>query len=272
MKQIEGVNMGKDYFFGKYYKFVLKNGFSFALIDYVANKEKGMQLITKDNSYFIEELDSIKIFDDHIEFNVKLDSFSLVGKIKMKNLHPLKGNAMGPFKIFSMECSHDVYSMYHDLEGELKVNGEEVSLVDGIGYIEGDKGKSFPKKYMWYNSIGKDYGVMLALATIPFGIIKFIGLLCFINIKGKEYRLCTYNFAKVVKRSKDQIIIKKGKYSLTLNLKHGESYNLKAPKNGKMSRMIKENVAINTSFTFNCKDKIILQRNDNYSSLEQMFD
>ena len=57
---------------------------------------------------------------------------------------------MGPFRLISdMECAHGVISMAHRLEGILNVNGECFDFSDGMGYIETDRGHSFPNAYLW---------------------------------------------------------------------------------------------------------------------------
>lgn len=262
----------KHYFFGKYYKFVSNDGYSFALIDSYSDEGKMKQIITKDGGFVIKNINSIEILNDKkIMFDVKQDGLSIKGELNISNTHPLKGSAMGPFKIFSMQCSHDIYSMYHDVNGKIIVNGVEHDFSDSIGYIEGDKGKSFPTNYIWYNSIGKDYGVTVAVAKIPFGFIHFTGLLCFINFRGKLYKMCTYNFAKLKKYNKEDVIIKKGKYKLEIKLNTSGGYELKAPEVGKMNRLIKENVSVPTSFVFKKKNEVILERKDNHSSMEYVY-
>ena len=180
---------------------------------------------------------------------------------------------MGPFRHFPMECVHEIYSMYHKVNGELSLNNDRtLSFTNALGYIEGDSGTNFPKNYIWYNSILEDVNVTLAIATIPlFGFIKFTGLLCFIKGKDFEYRFCTYNNGKIKKKDPSQIIIKKGKYRFILDIPFIGGHNLKAPHKGNMSRYIKENINIHTSYTLLYKDKILLDKDDPLSSLEYMY-
>lgn len=267
----KGKHMKKNYFFGKYYKFISKEGFSFAFIDSYSDEGKAKQVITKEGSFVLKDLDAIKINDHVISFNINEDNLKIFGVITMGQFSPLKSNAMGPFRLFSMQCAHDVYSMHHMLKGMIVVNGKNYDFNDGYGYIEGDKGTSFPEKYIWYNSVGKDYSLMLAIATIPFGLINFTGLLCFIHFEGKEYRMSTYNGAKIISYDKKMVKIKKGKYQLEIHLNDKEGFELKAPDKGKMSRLIKENIAVETSFKLMKKNEVILERKDKYSSMEYMY-
>ena len=263
--------MSKNYFFGKYYKFISSDGFLFAIIDSYSDDGKEKQIITPDGGYSVKNPDSIRIDGKRVDINISQEGLEMRGTIIMGEFSPLKSNAMGPFKLFSMECAHDIYSMRHSLSGEITVNGRNYSFENGFGYIEGDKGKSFPENYFWYNSVGEDYSVTVAVATIPLGFIKFTGLLTFIHYRGKEYRLCTYNFARAEKLSEKGVTIKKGKYKLTVSI-HGRigGHNLKAPKNGKMGRLIKENIAVKSSFTFTFENNVILEKEDDISSVEYM--
>ncbi len=261
----------KNRFSGKYYKFVSKDKFIFAIIDSLSNEGLIKQIITKDGSFQIADYNSIIIENDTVSINIEQENLIMKGILKMSDFHPLKHKAMGPFSIFSMECSHEIYSMYHRIDGKIHYNGNEHVFHEGFGYIEGDAGVNFPEKYIWYNSVGEDYGVTLAIATIPFGFIKFTGLLGFISYDNKEYDLCTYTGAKIVLNNPNKIQIKKKDYKLTITLNEHGGHLLKAPVAGNMDRLIKENVAVETEFCLSKNDKIILQRHDENSSLEYMY-
>lgn len=259
----------KRFFFGKYYKCIANDGFSFALIDSESNDGKEKQFITKDGSYQIKDVTQIDVKETEIVFNVKQEDLTVEGKVSFSNMHPLHKEVMGPFALFKMECSHEVYSMYHNVEGELSINGKAHKFI--YGYIEGDRGVNFPTEYIWYNSVGKDYGVTLAIATIPFGPIKFTGVLGFVSYEGKEYYLCTYTGVKREKVDPKEIIIRKGSKKLRILIEEQGGHLLKAPENGSMSRYIKENIATPTRVIFTEKDRIILDREDKLSSLEYMY-
>lgn len=265
--------MKKNYFFGKYYKFISLDGFSFAVIISTANEGDKIQLITQKKSYQVDDTNSIKVNGNEITFNVNQEDLIIKGSITLGELHPLKRRVMGPFSFIPfMQCRHNIYSMFHDLSGSISINNESHSFNNGYGYIEGDEGRSFPSRYIWYNSVKKDHGVTMAIATIPFGLIKFIGILCFIKSKDKEYYLSTYNLVKAKKISEEEIILKKRDYEFILKITPKEGHKLKAPVLGNMDRYIKENLVISTSYIFKKKDKIILKDKDELSSLEYMFD
>ena len=265
--------MRNNKFFGKYYKFISDDGYTFALIASAANEGDMLQLVTPTGGYFIDKTDSFKIQDNIIDIDIHQDDVSLKGTLTLGEFHPLSKKVMGPFHYFPMECRHEIYSMYHTVNGSLMLNGNrELKFTDALGYIEGDSGTNFPKKYIWYNSVTDNATVTLAIATIPLlGFIKFTGLLCFIKGKGFEYRFCTYNRGKIKSRSPKEIVIKKGKYEFTLSISHIGGHDLKAPVKGNMIRYIKENINVSTSYKLTYKGKTILEQEDELSSLEYMY-
>ena len=264
--------MKKNRFFGKYYKFISDDRFCFAVIKSHANEGDMLQVITPSKASFITDPSSMKIEGNIITFDINQEDISIKGTITLGELHPLKKKVMGPFTYLPMECRHEIYSMRHELKGMLLINGKEVSFNKGRGYIEGDSGTNFPKKYVWYNSVTENQTVTFAIASIPlFGFIHFTGILCFIKTKDKEYRFCTYNGAKLKKISEEEIIIKKGKYSFVLNIKNEGGHLLKAPVKGDMVRYIKENLNVPTSFKLLKKDETLIEANDPISSLEYMW-
>lgn len=264
--------MKKNRFFGKCYKFINKDLFSFAIITSTANEGDMLQVITADKSYCIGDPKSVEVVDNTIAFNVEQDDLVLHGKITLGELHPLKKKVMGPFAYLPMECRHEIYSMHHSLSGKISINGKDITFDDGVGYVEGDSGINFPKKYVWYNSITKDATTTFALASIPFlGFINFIGILCFIKTKDKEYRFCTYNGAKLKMINEKEIVISKGKYSFMLFMNDTKGHLLKAPVKGNMDRYIKENLNIATSHKLTYKNQNLLEVCDSISSLEYMW-
>ena len=264
--------MKKNRFFGKYYKFINKDLFSFAIIISTANEGDMVQVITPDKSYFINDPKSVEVMDNTITFNIKQNDLALNGKIVLGEFHPLKKKVMGPFTYLPMECRHEIYSTHHSLNGKISINGKDIAFDNGIGYIEGDSGTNFPKRYVWYNSVTSEATATFALASIPlFGFIHFTGILCFIKTKEKEYYLSTYNGAKLRKISEEEIIISKGKYSFVLKMNNKEGHLLKAPVKGNMDRYIKENLNTLTTYTLLKKDETLIQAEDPLSSLEYMW-
>lgn len=262
----------KNHFFGKYYKFISDDGYTFALIVSTANEGDMLQLVTPTKGFFIDDSKSVSITDNVIDIDINQDDISLKGRLELGELHPLDKKVMGPFTYLPMECHHEIYSMYHTVNGSVLLNGKELLFTDSLGYIEGDSGVNFPRKYIWYNSVTDKGTVTLAIATIPLlGFINFTGLLCFIKTKDKEYRFTTYNNGKIVSKSEKEIIIKKGKYRFVLTIPYIGGHDLKAPVKGNMIRYIKENINIHTSYKLLYKEETILEVDDPLSSLEYMY-
>lgn len=264
--------MAKNRFHGKYYKFVSKDGFSFAFIKSHANEGDMLQVITPEGAYHLNDPYAIKVDGGHIIFDVHESNLNLAGDLSLGAFHPLKRKVMGPFTYLPMECSHDIYSMHHEVNGVLDINGNKISFDGGLGYIEGDKGTNFPSKYIWYNSLLPDATVTFAIASIPlFGFIHFTGLLCFIKYKDKEYRLCTYNGGKAITICEKHIVIRKGKLRLSIEVGDLSGHPLKAPVNGDMVRYIKENLRIPTKYRLTLGEETLLDNEDALSSLEYMW-
>lgn len=263
----------KNRFYGKYYKFISDDNYVLSVIISHANEGDMLQAITPEGSYFINDTNSIIVNNNIVTFNVNEPNLTINGELTLGELAPLKIKVMGPFTYLPLECKHDIYSMRHTINGNLVINGVNHSFTNSLGYIEGDKGKNFPKKYIWYNSVTNNTTVTFAIATIPlFGFIKFKGLLCFIKHNDDEYKLCTYNFGKIVTIKDNLIVIKKGKYKFYLEFNKPEGHNLKAPIKGNMDRYIKESITTPTKYKLTYKNDILLEVEDSISSLEYMWD
>ena len=160
--------MKKNRFFGKYYKFISDDDFVFALIVSTANEGDMLQLVTKEKGYFIENTKAVSIIDNKVTIDIDEQGISLKGTLLLGEFHPLSKPVMGPFTHLPMECRHEIYSMYHTVNGTLTLdNNRTLSFTDARGYIEGDSGTNFPRNYIWYNSLLFEQTVTLAIATIP---------------------------------------------------------------------------------------------------------
>ena len=263
----------KNRFYGKYYKFISDNGHVLAFIISHTNEGDMIQIIMDSGSYFINDMNAITINDNTITFNVNSNDINIKGELALGKFNKLNSKVMGPFTYLPMECRHSIYSMKHTINGKLIINGNEYTYTNSLGYIEGDSGSSFPKKYIWYNSVTDSATVTMAIATVVvMGFIKFKGLLCFIKTKDKEYKICTYNLGKIKKIENNNIVIKKGKYKFILEFSNNEGHKLKAPVKGNMDRYIKEAITTSTRYKLLYKNNLILDVCDDISSLEYMWD
>ncbi len=185
---------------------------------------------------------------------------------------PVKYDIMGPFSFIPfMECSHGIISLYHKLRGNLIINGEDVSFNDGVGYIETDRGNSFPKTYLWTQCNdfkNEKISIMAAIADIPFMGINFKGCICVVYYKGREYRLSTYNGVKILKYNCKSLMLKRGKYELQIKVTDGNPQKLLAPSSGNMCRTIHENAACSANYKFYIEDNLVFDIESDNCSFE----
>ena len=179
---------------------------------------------------------------------------------------------MGPFRFFAgMQCSHGVISMGHSLRGTLELNGERLDFSNGIGYIETDRGRSFPSAYLWTQCVwgGAERGsLMLAVATVPLPVAGFTGCIGSILYGGREYRLATYRGARIEAWSSSGAVIRQGTYRLDVQLLNERRQALRAPVEGRMERTIHESLCAEVRYRFWHGKDLLFQHTDANASFE----
>jgi len=249
-----------------------------------SEKTAFIQIVTRDNSYcekfggedffiakrgFEMRIGKNSVNEKGMVLDIQNENFQVTGEVKFGEFDRLEYDAMGPFKFLPlMECRHTVVSMQHKISGEISitttgashrrwVNGVTYGFDGGVGYIEGDRGKSFPKKYFWAQVNEGGISVSASCAIIPYFGIRFKGTICFIHVNGQKFRLATYLGARVKEFSESKLVITQGrgrnKYCLEIKAIDGKPTNaraLLAPAGGDMSRVIQESVERTVSFKF----------------------
>lgn len=165
------------------------------------------------------------------------------GEIDYGAWQPLSSDIMGPFRFLPMECRHGVLSMDHFLRGGVEIGGEVWNFDGGRGYVETDRGVSFPSGYLWMqcNTFPEECGVMVSVARIPFCGRSFRGCICALIYGGKEYRFATYCGVRILAFSETHICLKQGSFLLELDMQPaGRGHLLAAPADGQMSAVIRE--------------------------------
>ena len=285
-KYYHGAGRRGPWFEGWYLKFQTREGRALALIPAVHMGREGrrsasLQVITEDGSWWLEYPDtefhaSERLFrvrlgpnlfsQQGIWLDVERDGLSLHGALRSGPFAPLQSDIMGPFRLLAnMECAHGVLSMGHSLEGKLTLNGETLDFSDGMGYIETDRGRSFPSAYLWTQCVwsGPMGGsLMLAVAAIPMGIARFTGCICAVCYGGREYRLDTYRGARAERWSGKGAVIRQGKYRLTVELLEGRSRPLRAPVEGGMGRTIHESLCAKARYRFWAGEALLFDHTD----------
>ena len=208
-----------------------------------------------------------------IRLNVEADDLTAHGILKFSSLSPIRYDIMGPFQFVPfMQCRHSVFSMKHQVNGQIAINEQIYKFQNGIGYIEGDRGYSFPKQYIWTQCCFNDGSLMLSVADIPLFGFHFTGIIGIILLGGKEYRIATYLGATVKHIGNNSVIVKQGKYTLTAKLIEKNSYPLYAPENGKMSRTIHESASCKAHYRFSDNGKVLCEFTSDMASFEYEFD
>lgn len=180
--------------------------------------------------------------------------FDVHSELRYGPLARIRGDIMGPFAhVPHMECVHGVVSLRHGLEGCLWVNGQKTDFTGGTGYIESDAGRSFPQKYAWVQCNrfdGADASVMVSVAHIPYGPLRFTGCIASVWLEGREYRLATYRGVKILRCGGGKIELAQRKLRLVVEADKAPAHALAAPVRGAMSRTIHEAPSCGAAFRF----------------------
>ena len=241
-----------------------------------------MQIITDDKAFnipfdklkYCEKPLYVKIGDcifsyKGITLDFQSDDLTLKGMLYFKDLTPIRYDIMGPFKFVPfMQCRHRVYSMSHTINGEISLNNQSFKFENGMGYIEGDRGRSFPKKYIWTQCCSQNNSLMLSVAGIPFLGIHFTGIIGVVLLNGKEYRIATYFGARIGQISENTVTVKQGGFKFTAKLLRKKAQPLAAPTNGNMCRTIHESTSCEAYYQFSYKGNILCEFTTDKASFE----
>jgi len=100
---------------------------------------------------------------------------------------------------------------------------------------------------------------MLSAADIPLGRFHFTGVIGIVLLRGKEYRLATYLGAKAVKIKDGEVIVKQGRFCLTVKQLGLPGHPLLAPVGGTMTRTIHEHPSCKVYYRFTDGDVTLLE-------------
>lgn len=197
------------------------------------------------------EIGANQFHSQGMELDLHTPDLCAAGSLRFGPLTPIGYDIMGPFCwVPWMECRHSVFSMKHSVSGELTINGALCSFSDGTGYWEGDRGRSFPEKYLWTQCSFPDGALMLSVAEIPLGTLRFTGIIGVILWRGRQYRLATYLGARVIHIRNREIIVRQGSLCLTAHQLEDAPQPLSAPTCGAMVRTIHEHAACHAFYRF----------------------
>jgi hypothetical protein len=144
---------------------------------------------------------------------IEVDLPGLAADVRFGPLNPWpvtlrEPGAMGWYAwVPTMECYHGVVSLDHALAGRLVLDGREVDLSGGRGYLEKDWGTAFPAAYVWMQSNHFEQpGVSLVASTalIPWRGSRFRGDLVGVRVPGRPLqRFTSYTGARTVSLAVD---------------------------------------------------------------------
>lgn len=241
-----------------------------------------IQIITDQETWMIPyKADEFRCVGKHIsigknqfsEKGIRLSAHTaqvtVEGKLKFGSLLPLKYDIMGPFALVPfMECRHRVWSMGHLVNGTVSINGEKYLFKNARGYWEGDRGVSFPKKYIWTQCCFPGGSLMMAVADIPIMGIHFTGIIGVVIWMEREYRFATYLGARAERIQNKKVCIVQGNLELEARLIKAFSHPLKAPSQGDMVRIIHESAACRAFYRFRKKGRTIFSFQTDKASFE----
>lgn len=273
MIYFHGALKKRSYFEGWYFKNQYKTGIISFIpafhIDEEGKKSVSIQVITNTISeqitYPVNEFTILRrksgirigenIFSNKgILLNIKSERLTVTGKLIFSTFTMPNYDIMGPFRYIPfMQCRHSVYSISHNVNGCLSINGMTVSFNKGLGYVEGDRGVEFPRSYFWTQCGWREKGnnsVMISVADIPYGRITFKGCIGIVYYGGKEYRFATYLGAKIRKYSKRELWVQQGRYELQVTLIDKNPQDLLAPIKGNMIRTVRESIDCRIHYRF----------------------
>ena len=200
---------------------------------------------------------------------IRTPELTVRGKLDFGPLFPLKYDIMGPFALAPfMECRHSVWSMRHPVRGTVDINGQKYSFQNAWGYWEGDRGRSFPKEYIWTQCCFRGGAVMLSVADIPMAGIHFTGMIGVILWQGKEYRIATYLGARAVQIQNKAVRVIQGNMELDARLLEASGRPLKAPAKGDMVRTIHESASCRAFYRFRIGSRTLFAFETDRASFE----
>lgn len=290
MINFHGNNKSKSYFEGWYFKHQTNNDTICFIpginIDKNKNKSAFVQVITNNNSYFIDYPFSdfkackntlgIKIGNNifmkkGIKIDIQREDLKIKGEIKYGRFTPIKGDIMGCFKYFPLQCNHGIVSLEHPIKGSLDFNGNTIDLNNAVGYIEKDWGSSFPKSYLWVQCNkfrDNKCDIVISIADVPFMGLKLKGCIAVVRYQNKEYRLATYKGVKILRCDSRGFIIKQGRYCFKAKINQNNSHKVLAPVNGKMSKTINESILCHGEFWFYIDNELLFNLKSDYAAVE----
>jgi hypothetical protein len=304
----KGTRRKRRYFEGWYFKCISADRqHAVALIpgmavDPLGNRHAFIQVIqavTGQTAYHRFEYRDFSAATDRLDIRIADHSFStdglsvqidrpegsVKGRLTFSDVHAfpvsrLNPGIMGPFSFVPfMECYHAIIHLYHAINGSLQINGEILSFDGGVGYIEKDYGRSFPKTYFWLQASHFEAGnasFVFSRARIPFLGREFPGFFAyFTDFTGISVRFATYNHSKLTDWAVDAAAgtcrgrLEGPEGILTFSARMAGGGRLRAPIDGLMDREIIESITARVSLRLTSPDgKVLYESSSGEAGME----
>ncbi len=277
------------YFKGWYFKCCTENQTIAFIPAYHCSGNKAsasLQIITDASTYCIPfrkieyrehplsiRLGNCRFSEQGVSVHLQDKDVTVDGFLRFQPLTPIRYDIMGPFALVPfMQCRHSVYSMTHKMGGQITVGSQQFDFHNGVGYIEGDRGYSFPKRYIWTQCCFARGSLMLSVADIPLLGGHFTGIIGVVLLDGREYRIATYLGAHVKRIKENTVVVRQGNYELVAKLLKKNSHPLFAPENGSMCRTIYESASCTAYYRFSHKHRVLCEFSSSKASFEFEYD
>ncbi len=222
---------------------------------------------------------------DGLVMDINNEEGRISGQLSFTDIHKFPVNwynpgIMGPFTYIPfMECYHAIIHLQHKLSGTIELDGEILDFTDGVGYIEKDYGRSFPRTYTWLQAShfgSSDQSFVFSRAQIPLLGGEFSGFFAyFTDFSNITVCFATYNHSKFIdwqvdadKRTCSGLLTgPSGMLSFKAKMLGGGT--LRAPIDGLMDREIIESITAQVSIKItNRRGQIIFQGMSNQTGME----
>ncbi|EXJ22633.1 hypothetical protein ADIAL_2219 [Alkalibacterium sp. AK22] len=211
--------------------------------------------------------------DNRIRLNL---SFGIFSPVKQSFFAP---TIMGPLEYVRMPCSHNIVSMNHKVTGWVYLNGERISVQDGRGYIEKDRGHSFPSRYVWaqcnHFKENPRASLFLAVALLEKGRWSSQGNIAVYHDGEKEHRFASYLGTKATVCANKAfggytVQLKNSFKTLSVSVKITGDHPLVAPMNARMDYIIKETIQASMLIEFSQCRGNSEKLSSNYAAAEKV--
>jgi len=139
---------------------------------------------------------------------------------------------MGPYGwVPVMECYHGLVSFGHGLGGTLTLGDRDLTFDGGLGYLEKDWGRAFPKAYVWmqtHHFSTPGISVSASIADIPWGRSSFRGFIVGVRRPHPDGTPVLHRFATYTGASTDMLEIDDAEVRWHLRAKSGAVLRLRA--------------------------------------------